>query len=151
MSLEDSDTSHLPELTPIRPNQHVKKNIQISTMTAVDDCVNVTLETLWEQQTAISLNTDNLTNTFYDQLKNLTSILNDNANVEQTSRGSILTSSEEQSLVVKTRHKETRKMHHHEVSSLEDCDDSDENYAPTHKSPRINSHDSCVQSSTAAA
>ena len=129
----------------------LKKTIQISTITAVDSCVNVSLETLIEQQTAISLNIDNLTITFYDQLKNLISIINDNVNAEQTSRGSILTSSEEQSLVVKTRHKETRKMHPHEVSSLEDSHDSDENYAPTHKSPRINSHDSCVQSSTAAA
>ena len=129
----------------------LKKTIQISTITAVDSCVNVSLETLIEQQTAISLNIDNLTITFYDQLKNLTSIINDNVNAEQTSRGSILTSSEEQSLVVKTRHKETRKMDPHEVSSLEDSHDSDENYAPTHESPRINSNDSCVQSSTAAA
>ena len=62
-------------------------------------------------------------------------------------RGSSSTSSQEQSLVVKTRHQETRKRHHHEVSSLEGSDDSD-NDAPTHKSPRVNSHHSCVQSST---
>ena len=52
--------------------------------------------------------------------------------------------------MVKTRHQETRKRHHHEVSSLEGSDDSD-NDAPTHKSPRVNSHHSCVQSSTTPA
>ena len=62
-----------------------------------------------------------------------------------------LTSSQEQSLVVKTRHKETRKSHHPEVSSLKNSDDSDSNNTPTHKSPMINSHHSCVQSSTAPA
>ena len=53
--------------------------------------------------------------------------------------------------MVKTRHKETRKRHHHEVSSSEDSDDSDGNDTSTHKSPRFNSHNSCVQSSTASA
>ena len=53
--------------------------------------------------------------------------------------------------MVKTKHKETRKKHHHEVSSLEDSDDSDGNDTPTNKSPRVNSHHSCVQSSTTPA
>ena len=53
--------------------------------------------------------------------------------------------------MVKTRHKETRKKYHHEVSSSEDSDDSNGNDTSTHKSPRVNSHNSCVQSSTAPA
>ena len=109
------------------------------------------METLIEQQDAISSNIDKLTNTFCDQLTNLTSILKYNVNFEQTSRGSSSTSSQKQSLVVKTRYKETGKRHHHEVSSSEDSDDSDGNDAPTHKSPRVNSHHSCVQSSAAPA
>ena len=51
--------------------------------------------------------------------------------------------------MVKTRHKETRKRH--EVFSSEDSDDSEGNAMPTHKSPRVNSHHSCVQLSTAPA
>ena len=62
-----------------------------------------------------------------------------------------MTSSHEQSLVAKTRHKEIRKRHHYQVSSSKDFDDSDENDTPTHKSPRINFHDSYVQLSTAPA
>ena len=42
--------------------------------------------------------------------------------------------------------RETRKRHHHEVSSWEDSDDSDVNDMLTHKSPRVNSLCSCVQS-----
>ena len=52
--------------------------------------------------------------------------------------------------MVKTRHEETRKRHHHEVSSSEDSDDLDGNDTPTHKSPRVNSLHSCVQSSAPA-
>ena len=84
MSLEDDDTSDLPELTPIISNQHVKKVDQNSAITIVDSSVNVSLKT----QAAMSLNIDKLTNTFSDQLTNLTFILKDNVNVEQTSRGS---------------------------------------------------------------
>ena len=40
-----------------------------------------------------------------------------NVNFEQTSSGSRMISPQKQSLVVKTRQKETRKKHHHEVSS----------------------------------
>ena len=50
--------------------------------------------------------------------------------------------------MVKTRHKETRKIHHHQVSSSEDSNGSDGNDPPTHKIPRVNFHHSCVQSST---
>ena len=99
----------------------------------------------------MSSNIDKFTNTFGDQLTNLTSILKHNFNVEQTSTGSSSTSSQEQYLVVKTKYKEIRKRHHHEVSSLEDSDDSDDNDPPTHKSVRVNSHYSYVQSSTALA
>ena len=86
MSLEDYDPSNLPELTPISSNQHVTKAIQNFTITTVDNSVNASLKTLIEQQVAMSLNINKLTNTFYDQLKNLTSILKDNINVEQTSK-----------------------------------------------------------------
>ena len=129
MSLEDDDTSNLPELTPISSNQHVKKSIQNSTITTVDSSVNVRLKTLIEQQAAMSSNIDELTNTFCNQLTNLISILMHNVNFEQ-----------EKSLVVKTRHKETRKKHHHKVPSSEDSDDSDGNDTLTHKSPKVNSH-----------
>ena len=78
MSLEDDDTSDLPELTPIISNQHVKKVDQNSAITIVDSSVNVSLKT----QAAMSLNIDKLTNTFSDQLTNLTFILKDNVNVE---------------------------------------------------------------------
>ena len=135
MSLEDDSSSNLPKLTLISSNQHVKKAILNYVTTTVDSSVNVSLKTLIEQQAAMSSNIDKLTNTFCDQLTNLTSILKRNVNVEQTSRGSSSTSSQEQSLVVKTKHKETRKRHHHEVSSSEDSDDSDGNDTPTHKSP----------------
>ena len=70
-------------------------------------------------------------------MKNLPSILKHNGNVEQTSRGISSTISSEQSLVVKTGHIETRKRHYHEVSSLEDSDDSDDNDTPIHKTPTI--------------
>ena len=90
-------------------------------------------------------NIDKLTNTFCNQLTNSISILTHNVNAEQTSTGSSSTSSQEKSLVVKTRHKKTRKRHHHEVSSSEDSDD-----APTHKSPKVNFHHSCVQSAAPA-
>ena len=136
MSLEDDDASNLPELTPISLNQHVKKTIQNSAITTVDSSVNVSLKTLIEHQAAMS--------------SNLTSILTHNVNVEQTSRGSSSTSSQEQFLVVKTIHKETRKRHYHEVSSSEDFEDSDGNDTPTHKSPKVNSHHSCVQSTAPA-
>ena len=56
----------------------------------------------------------------------------------KTSKGCSSTNSQEQSLVVKTRHKETRKRHHDKVSSSEDSVDSDDNDVPTHKSPRVN-------------
>ena len=149
MSLEDDYTSNLPKLTPISSNKHVKKVIQNSTITTVNSSVNVSLKTLKEQQAAISSNIDKLTNTFCDQLTNLISILRYNVNVEQTTRGSSSTSSQKQ--WVKIRHKKTRKRHHHEVFSSEDSDGSDGNDMPTHKSPRVNSHHSCVQSSTAPA
>ena len=130
MSLEDDNTSTLPELPPISSNQHVKKSIQNSALTTVDSSVNVSLKTLIEQQASMSSNIDKLTNTFCNQPTSLTSILTHNVNVEQTSSGS--TSSQEKSLVVKTRHKETRKRHHHYVSSSEDSNDSDGNDTPTH-------------------
>ena len=86
MSIEDSDTSNLPELTPISSNQHVNKAIQNSTITIVESSVNVSLKTLIEQQAAMSSNIDKLVNTFCDQLTNLTAILKHHVNVEQTSR-----------------------------------------------------------------
>ena len=46
--------------------------------------------------------------------------------------------------MVKTRQKET--MDYHKGSSSEDSDDSDDNDTSTHKSPRVNSLHSCVQS-----
>ena len=150
MSLEDDDTSNLPELTPISSNQHVKKAIQNSSITTVDSSVNISLKALIEQQAAMSSNIDKLTNTFCNQLTNLTSILTHNVNVEETSRGSSSTSSQEKSLVVKTKHKETRKRHHHEVSPSEDSDDSDSHDTSTHKNPKVNSHHSCVQSAAPA-
>ena len=52
--------------------------------------------------------------------------------------------------MVKTRNKETRKRHQHEVSSSEDSHDLDDNDTPTHKSPKVNSHHSCVQSAAPA-
>ena len=73
MSQEDDDTSNLPELTPISSNQHVKKAIQNSAISTVDSSVTVSLKRLTEQQAAMSLNIDKLTNTFCDQLTNLTS------------------------------------------------------------------------------
>ena len=149
MSLQDDDTSSLPELTPISSNQHIKKSVQNSAITTVDSSVNISLKTLTEQQATMSSNIDKLASTFCNQLTNLTSILKHNVNVEKTSRGSSLTSSQEQS-VVKTWQKEIIKKHHHEVSSSEDSDDSDGNDTPTHKNPMVNSHYSCVQSSAPA-
>ena len=52
MSLEDDDTSNLPEYTLINSNQHVKKAIQNSAITTVDSSINVSLKTLIEQQAA---------------------------------------------------------------------------------------------------
>ena len=85
----------------------------------------------------MSSNIDKLTNTFCEQLKNLTSILKHNVNVEQTSKDSSSTSSHKQPLVVKTKHRETRKRYHHEVFSSEDSDDND---------TPLNSYHNCVQS-----
>ena len=99
MSLQDDDTSNLPELTPISSNQHIKKSVQNSAITTVDSSVNISLKTLTEQQATMSSNIDKLANTFCNQLSNLTSILKHNVNVEKTSRGSSLTSSQEQSVV----------------------------------------------------
>ena len=45
MSLEDDDTSNLPELTPTSSNQRVQKTIQNSAITKVDSSVNVSLKT----------------------------------------------------------------------------------------------------------
>ena len=146
MSLQDDDTSNLPELTPISSNQHIKKSVQNSAIITVDSSVNISLKTLTEQQATMSSNIDKLTNTFCDQLTNLTYILKHDVNVEQTSKGTSLISSQEKS-VVKTWQKETLKKHHYEVCSSEDSDDSDGNDTPTHKKPRVNSHYSCVQSS----
>ena len=70
-------------------------------ITTVDSSVNVSLKTLIEQQAAMSSNNEKL-----QILTNLTSILKHNVNAEQTSRGSSSTSSQEQSLILKTRHKE---------------------------------------------
>ena len=150
MSPEDDDASNLLELTPVSSNQHVKQAIQNSPITRVDGSDNVSLKTLIEQQASMSSNINKLANTFCNQLTNLTSIYTHNVSIEQLSRGSSSTSFQEQSLVVKTRHKETRKRHHHEVSSSEDSDDSDGNDTPTHKSPKANSHHSCVQSAAPA-
>ena len=99
----------LLQLAQIISSKRVKKAIQNSAITTVDSSVNVSFKTLIEQQAAISSNIDKLTNTFCNQLTNLTSILTHNVNVEETSRGSSSTSSQEKSLVVKNRHKETRK------------------------------------------
>ena len=85
MSLED-DTGHFSWLTPISSNQRVQKTIQNSTITAIDSSVNISLKTLTEQQAAMSSNIDKFTNTFCDQLKNLTSILKHNVNVEHLKR-----------------------------------------------------------------
>ena len=137
MSLEDDDTSNLLEFTPIISNQHVKKAIQNSAIVTVDTFINASLKTLIKQQAAMYSNTDKLTNTFCNQLTNFTSILTHNVNVEQTLRGSSSTSSQEQSLVVKTRHKETRNRHHHEVSSSEDSDGSDGSDGKTLRSTPI--------------
>ena len=41
MSLEDDGTSNLPEFTPISSNQFIQQTIQNSTITTVDDSVNV--------------------------------------------------------------------------------------------------------------
>ena len=84
----------LPELTPISSNQHVQKANQNSIITIVDSSVNVNLKTLIEHKAATSSNTDELTNTFCEQLKNLNSILEHKVNVEQTSSGSNSTSSQ---------------------------------------------------------
>ena len=118
MSLEDDDTSNLPELTPVSSNQCAQKAIQNSTITTVGSSVNVSLKTLIEQQAVMYSNIDKFKNTFCHQLKDLISILNRNVNVEQTSKGSSSISSQEQSLVVNIRHKETRKVHHHEFFFL---------------------------------
>lgn len=67
-------------------------------------------------------------------------------NVEQTSKSSSVTTSHEQSLVVKTRHETTRKGYQNEVSSSEDSVDSEDNNRPNHKSTRVNPHHSCVLS-----
>ena len=73
-------------------------------------------------------------------MKNLTTIVKSNINIEQVSRGSSSIASHKQSLVVKTWH-----------LSLEDADDLDNNNTPSHKSLRVNFQHSCVQSSTAQA
>ena len=78
-------------------------------------------------------------------------ILMRNVNVEQTSKSSSLTTSHEQSLVVKTRHNTIRKGYHNEVSSSEDSANSEDNNSPNHKSPRVNPHHSCVLSLAAPA
>ena len=96
----------------------------------------------------MSSNIDKFTDTFCDQLKNPTSILKRNVNVN-IPQEVVLRPLQEQSLVVKTRNEETRKRHHHEVFFSEDSDDSDNIDTPTHKSTRVNSHHSCVQLSTA--
>ena len=117
MSLED-DTNNLSELTPISSNHRVQKTIQNSTITTVDSSSSISLKTFIEQQVAMFSSIDKFTDTLCDQLKNLTFIVKYNVNVEQTSRGSSSTTSQERSLVVKNRHKETRKQHHDEVSFL---------------------------------
>ena len=137
MSLED-DTNNLSELTPISSNHRVQKTIQNSTITTVDSSSSISLKTFIEQQVAMFSNIDKFTDTLCDQLKNLTSTVKHNVNVEQTSRGSSSTISQERSLVVKNRHKETRKRHHDEVSFSEDSVDSDDNDTPNHKSLRVN-------------
>ena len=48
MSLEDDDTSNLPELTPISSNQHVRKAVQNSAMRTVDSSADISLKTLIE-------------------------------------------------------------------------------------------------------
>ena len=94
MSPENADNSNLPEVTKISSNQHVKKQFKtpLSQQLIV---VNVNLRTPTEQQAVMSSNTDKLTNTFYDQLTHVTSVLKHNVNVEQNSRGSTSTSSQE--------------------------------------------------------
>ena len=68
MSLEDHNTSNLPELTPISSNQRVQKTIQNSTTTTVASFVNVSLKTLIKQQAVMSSNIYKFTNTFCEQL-----------------------------------------------------------------------------------
>ena len=121
-----------------------QKAIQTSIIATVESPVNVSLKTLIEQQAAMSLNIDKFRNTFCDQLKNSTSILNHNVDVEQNSRGSSWTSSQEQ---LRPDIKRLGKVIS-EVSSSEDSDNSDDNNTLTHKSPKVNSHHRCVQSST---
>ena len=70
--------------------------------------------------------------------------------VEQTLRDRSLTTSQEQSLVVKTGNEEPRKRHHRIASSSDVSDDSDNNDTPSHKRSRAKSQ-SCVQSSAAPA
>ena len=117
MSLEDDDPGNLPELIPISSNQHVKNAIQNSTIITVDSSANVGLKAFIKQKATISSNIYQLINNACDRLTNLISILKQNVNDEQTSRGRSSNSCHEQSLVVKTRHEETRKINHHEVSS----------------------------------
>ena len=109
MSLEDDDPGNLLELIPISLNQHVKSAIQNSTIITVDSSANVGLKTFIKQQATISSNIYKFINNVCDRLTNLTSILKQNVNDEQTSRGRSSNSCHELSLVVKTRHKETRK------------------------------------------
>ena len=85
MSLED-DTGNFSWLTPISSNQRVQKTIQNSTITTIDSSVNISLKTLTEQQAVMSSNIDKFTNTFCDQLKNLTSILKHIVNAEDLKR-----------------------------------------------------------------
>ena len=95
----------------------------------------------------MSSNIDKLTKTFYDQLKSLTTIIKHN--VKQKARVSSSAISQKQSLVVKTRHKDTRKRHHPEASSSKNSEDSNNNnYTPSHRRTSVNSQN-CVQSSTA--
>ena len=101
MSLENDDTNNLPEFAPINSNQRVQKTIQNSSIASVDSSVNVNLKTIILQHVAISSIIDKFTNTFCDQLKNLTSILKHNVNVAQTSRHSSSTSSQKQFLALR--------------------------------------------------
>ena len=94
MSLEEDETSNLHELTIINLNQGVQITIQNSTITTID----ISLKKLIEQEVDLSSNIDKLT--FCDQLKNLTTTIKHNVNVEQTSRGSSSTTSQKQSPVV---------------------------------------------------
>ena len=65
MSLEDDNTSNLPEATPIGSNQHIKKAVQNSAVTKAGNSFKVSLNTIIKQQAAMFSNIDDLTNNLH--------------------------------------------------------------------------------------